>query len=51
MRDGEQEIGPDQFEAYEAVSRSGQMPDHEVPKFLDDNPEFKAWYLERNRPA
>ncbi len=37
-----------EFEAYEAIIKSGQMPDDEVPKFLEENQEFKAWYSGRS---
>jgi hypothetical protein len=38
---------PDQFEAYETIIKSGQIPEHQIPKFLDENADFKAWYLAR----
>lgn len=33
------------FENYADIIRSGQMPDADVPRFMEENPDFKAWYL------
>jgi hypothetical protein len=35
------------FELYEAVILSGQMPQERVPGFLEENPEFEKWYREK----
>ena len=35
------------FELYEAVILSGQMPQERVPRFLEENLEFAKWYCER----
>lgn len=43
------ELDPEQFAAYEAVILTGQMPAEAVPKFLQDNPAFAAWYRARRR--
>lgn len=37
----------DEFEIYEQVILTGQMPDSDVPSFLADNPEFATWYRYR----
>ena len=36
-----------QFPLYESVILTEQMPAHRVPQFLEENPEFKAWYIDR----
>lgn len=36
-----------QFPLYESVILTEQMPAHRVSKFLDENPEFKVWYIDR----
>jgi hypothetical protein len=38
---------PSDFELYEAIILSGQMPQERVPVFLQENPEFEKWYRER----
>ncbi|WGS22854.1 MULTISPECIES: hypothetical protein [unclassified Bradyrhizobium] len=38
-----EQIRREQFEAYESVILSGQMPESAVPKFMEDNPAFAAW--------
>jgi hypothetical protein len=38
------QIRPEQFEAYEAVILTGQMPEDAVPKFMQNNPAFETWY-------
>lgn len=43
-------IEPEQFELYAAIIRSGQMEHSEVPKFMEENPEFAEWYKEKLRP-
>lgn len=40
-------IEPDQFEVYESLILSEQIPD--APKLLDANPNFATWYLHRMR--
>jgi hypothetical protein len=40
-------IQRDQFEAYAAIIKSGQMEQSEMPKFMEENPEFHDWYLSR----
>jgi len=40
-------VGSDQFEAFEAIILSDQMPPEDVPRFLNDNPDFAEWYKER----
>jgi len=35
------------FENYAAIIRSGQMDAADVPRFMEENPEFKRWYLAR----
>lgn len=40
-------IASDQFEAYEAMILSDQIPAHDMPKLLEANPEFAAWYRAR----
>jgi hypothetical protein len=45
-------IKQNEFEAYAAIIRSGQMPDVDVPRFMEENPEFKRWYFNgRAEPA
>lgn len=40
-------IDRSQFEAYEAIIRSGQMDAADVPRFVENNAAFGAWYKER----
>lgn len=40
-------ILPHQFETYWMLIVTGQIPDEEVPKLLDENPDFARWYQER----
>lgn len=42
-------IRPKDFLNYEACILSGQVPMENVPKLLDENPEFQKWYLARHR--
>lgn len=44
-------IAEGQFPLYESVILTGQMPTHRVPQFLNENPEFKAWYIERMKSS
>lgn len=41
------QIDRSQFEAYEAIILSGQMDGAKVPRFIEENPAFGAWYKER----
>ncbi len=43
-------IEPDKYELYLQVIRTGQMPDQDVPKVLEENPDFAKWYRERITP-
>lgn len=45
------QIDPDQYEAYSSVIRDGQMPQERVPGFLQENPEFAAWYRGQKKPS
>ena len=40
-------IAPADFEAYEALILSGQVPHEDAPAFLDNDPAFAEWYRER----
>lgn len=40
-------IKADEFETYETIILSGQMPQEDAPKFMQENPEFARWYRER----
>jgi hypothetical protein len=40
-------IMPTEFEAYEAIILSGQMDAADVPRFIEENAEFAAWYKAR----
>lgn len=40
-------IKSDQFDAYLAVIRSGQVGHADVPALLEANPGFAAWYRRR----
>lgn len=40
-------ITPDLFQTYLELIRSGQIPQEDVPKLLQENPEFAKWYRER----
>lgn len=39
------------YPLYESVILSEQMPAHQVLRFLDDNLEFKSWYLKRRQDS
>jgi hypothetical protein len=38
-----------EFEAYETMILSDQIPQERVPSLLDQNPEFAEWYRDRAR--
>lgn len=38
-------IASKDFETYAAIIRSGQMDAVDVPRFMEENPEFRRWYL------
>lgn len=40
-------IDAHEFEIYEQIILTGQMPEHRVISFLADNAEFAAWYRAR----
>lgn len=42
---------PDEYEIYAECIRSDQLSHAEVMQLFEENPEFKAWYLEKyNEP-
>jgi len=41
------QIRQEQFSLYEAVILTEQMPAGQVPRFMQENPEFFAWYRAR----
>ena len=41
------QINPAQFDAYRLLILTEQIPQESVSKLLEENPEFKAWYLKR----
>jgi hypothetical protein len=46
---GPSEITAEQFETYEAIILSEQMPASAVPRFMHFNPAFDSWYRARRR--
>jgi hypothetical protein len=44
-------INKKSFTLYEQVVLTEQMPADRVPAFLEENPEFAAWYKERRQRA
>jgi hypothetical protein len=40
-------IDRDKFELYETCILTEQVPQHDVPKLLAENPEFDVWYRTR----
>lgn len=41
-------IAPEQYRAYEALIRDGQIEPHEVPALLTREPDFAKWLADRN---
>lgn len=41
-------IERDKYETYETLIKTGQIPQHEVPKLMEENPDFKEWYMARS---
>lgn len=44
-------IIPDDYPIYAECIRSDQLSAAEVAKLFEENPEFKAWYLEKYNDA
>lgn len=42
-------IEKEEFELYEACIKTGQIEQSEVPKLLEENPEFAEWYKANSR--